>query len=172
MNPCENRAFYQTGQTTPRKNHQGLIAFLLILVIILCGIITALGMMNVRLFRMLEQSSTSVQFSTKADAPATADMGVFSLALGISAQDISATYRSYNNWPEGIYISNIEPNGPAAHAGLRPGDILMTLNGAAIPNEAAFLTASQQLAPGQQYALSVFRDNASLTLTITATSNE
>lgn len=170
MNPHENRAFYQTGQTTPRKSHQGVIAFLLILVIILCGIITALSMMNIRLFRMLEQTGTSVQFSTKADVAATADTGVFSPALGISAQDISATYRSYNNWPEGIYISSIDPHGPAAHAGLRTGDILMTLNGTAITDEAAFLSASQQLTTGQQYALSVFRDDTSLTLTITAAS--
>lgn len=159
-----NDAFYQTGQTTPRKSHQGVIAILLILVILLCGLVTALGMMNVRLFRMLEQQ-TSVQFSqNNSAAPAAA--GVYAPALGLSAQDVSAIYRSYNNWPEGVYISLVDPHGPAAQ--LRPGDILLTVNGVSIADEASLIAASDQLTAGQQYPVTVFRENTSLTLTVTA----
>lgn len=46
---------YGTGRTQPPKNHGGLIAFLLILVIFLSGIVTMLGIMNIRLFRQLKQ---------------------------------------------------------------------------------------------------------------------
>lgn len=161
-----NNTFYQTGQTTPRKSHQGLIAILLILVILLCGLVTVLGMMNVRLFRMLEQQ-TSVRFSQNQTATP-ADAGVYAPALGINAQEISAIYRSYNDWPEGVYISIVDAHGPAATAQLRPGDILLTLNGVSITDEAALITASNQLMAGQQYPVTVFRDNTSLTLTVTA----
>ena len=45
---------YRTGSTKPPKNHRGLIAVLLVAVIILCGISSILGIMNVRLFRQLK----------------------------------------------------------------------------------------------------------------------
>ena len=44
---------YQTGSTQPPKHSSGIIAFLLGLVIFLCGISTALGLMNIQLFRQL-----------------------------------------------------------------------------------------------------------------------
>lgn len=46
---------YGTGRTQPPKNHAGMIAFLLILVIFLSGIVTMLGIMNVRLFHQLNE---------------------------------------------------------------------------------------------------------------------
>ena len=44
---------YGTGPTEPPKNRGGLVAVLLILVIFLCGIVTVLGILNVRLFAQL-----------------------------------------------------------------------------------------------------------------------
>ena len=44
---------YGTGPTEPPKNRGGIIAVLLILIIFLCGIITVLGLLNVRLFQQL-----------------------------------------------------------------------------------------------------------------------
>ena len=44
---------YGTGPTEPPKNRGGIIAVLLILIIFLCGIITVLGILNVRLFQQL-----------------------------------------------------------------------------------------------------------------------
>ena len=46
---------YQTGSTRPPKSHGGLIAFLLGLVIFLSGISTVLGLMNIQLFRQLNE---------------------------------------------------------------------------------------------------------------------
>ena len=44
---------YGTGRTDPPKNRTGLMAVLLILVIFLTGIVTVLGVLNIRLFRQL-----------------------------------------------------------------------------------------------------------------------
>ena len=44
---------YQTGSTRPPKNSSGLVAFLLVVVIVLLGVVTLLGVMNVKLFRQL-----------------------------------------------------------------------------------------------------------------------
>ena len=49
----EPEHIYQTGSTRPPKSRGGLIAFLLILVIVLLGAVTILGVMNVKLFRQL-----------------------------------------------------------------------------------------------------------------------
>ena len=45
---------YGTGPTQPPKSRGGLVALLLILVIFLCGIVTVLGILNVRLFAQLK----------------------------------------------------------------------------------------------------------------------
>ena len=57
---------WQTGSTRPPKDRGGTMALLLILIIFLCGIITVLGILNVKLFTQLqsrEESSTSISFS-------------------------------------------------------------------------------------------------------------
>ena len=41
---------YETGSTRPPKNHGGIIALLLITVIILLGVSTVMGVLNIRLF--------------------------------------------------------------------------------------------------------------------------
>ena len=54
---------YGTGPMEPPKSRNGLIALLLILIIFLCGIVTVLGILNVRLFRELnlqEEESLSI----------------------------------------------------------------------------------------------------------------
>ena len=53
--PYENSNTYQTGSTQPPKSRGGLIAFLLVLVILLLGAATILGLMNVHLFRQINE---------------------------------------------------------------------------------------------------------------------
>ena len=45
---------YKTGSTKPPKNRGGLVAGLLVAVILLAGVCSILGLMNVQLFRMLQ----------------------------------------------------------------------------------------------------------------------
>ena len=52
---------YGTGNTRPPKNHGGLIAVLLIIVIFLSGIVSVLSLMNVKLFKELNQLSRQEQ---------------------------------------------------------------------------------------------------------------
>ena len=69
---------YGTGRTSPPKSHHGLIALLLVLVIFLSGIITVLGLLNVKLFKELntqeqpeeEESTLSISFSNDDQEPA------------------------------------------------------------------------------------------------------
>lgn len=62
-----DQGVYRTGSTKPPKNRSGLIAVLLVLVILLCGVISVLGVMNIRLFRQVSsaqaQDSIPIVFS-------------------------------------------------------------------------------------------------------------
>ena len=49
---------YETGRTRPPKNYGGLIAVLLVVVILLSGVISVLGFLNVKLFNQLKQAGT------------------------------------------------------------------------------------------------------------------
>ena len=70
--PWDDRV-YGTGPMEPPKKPGGLLALLLVLIIFLCGIISILGIMNVRLFRQLkaqETDSLSLTFTEEAtEAP-------------------------------------------------------------------------------------------------------
>ena len=61
--------YYGTGSTQPPKNRSGLIAFMLILLIFLSGIITVLSILNIRMFQELkvqqvEKDELSIAFTT------------------------------------------------------------------------------------------------------------
>lgn len=49
---------YRTGATEPQHSHRGIITILLIAVIVLCGAVSILGIMNIRMFRMLQSEAT------------------------------------------------------------------------------------------------------------------
>jgi len=65
--------YYGTGPTQPPKERSGLMALMLILVIFLFGIITVLGILNIRLFQELklkrQEMELSISFTTEATQP-------------------------------------------------------------------------------------------------------
>ena len=65
--------YYGTGPTQPPKERGGLMALMLILVIFLFGIITVLGVLNIRLFQELklkkQETELSISFTTEATLP-------------------------------------------------------------------------------------------------------
>ena len=63
---------YGTGPTQPPKNRGGAVALMLILIIFLCGIITVLGILNVRLFRQLklrQENELSISYAPETTVP-------------------------------------------------------------------------------------------------------
>ncbi len=66
---------YQTGKTQPPKSHGGVIAVLLVLVILLCGAVSVLGLLNIRLFQQMqeqpEESQSMLSFYQEESTAAT-----------------------------------------------------------------------------------------------------
>ena len=55
MDPWD-RGTYQTGATRHRKSHRGLIALLLVLIIFLCGVVSILTLLNIRIFMQTNEN--------------------------------------------------------------------------------------------------------------------
>ncbi len=68
--PDLDDSVYGTGPTQPPKDNGGTIAILLILVILLLGIVTVLGILNVKLFQQLRQQEyLAISFSQVETVP-------------------------------------------------------------------------------------------------------
>lgn len=67
----------------------------------------------------------------------------------------------------GVVISQVRPGGPAEKSGLRAGDRLLTLNGAAAENSPALQEAVRQIPAGGKATLAIIRDGKPETLTAT-----
>ena len=79
---------YGTARVKPPKTHSGLIALLLVLIIFLTGIVTVLGLLNVRLFKELNTQETeeeSLAISFSKDQP----------ALGLVPAEVPEETQSY-----------------------------------------------------------------------------
>jgi len=68
---------------------------------------------------------------------------------------------------EGVIVTGVLQNGPAANAGLRPGDLLLKVAGQPVKNVGELLTQIAALMPGKPAKLDVVRRNQTLTLDVT-----
>ncbi|MBW8271017.1 trypsin-like peptidase domain-containing protein [Caldovatus aquaticus] len=86
--------------------------------------------------------------------------------LGVSVQDLngevpeggSAARRGAGRPAGGVLIAAVERGSPAARAGLRPGDVVVALDGERIETSRALVRNVAALPPGQTVRLTVLRD--------------
>ena len=62
--------------------------------------------------------------------------------------------------PEGALVSSVEQGGPAARAGVKPGDVILALNGQPIETETQLPVRIAGLMPGTTVHLTLWRDHA------------
>jgi serine protease DegQ len=68
---------------------------------------------------------------------------------------------------QGVIITGVLQDGPAAKAGIKPGDVLLRVAGKDIQNVGELLTHIASLPPGQQVKVELARRNAAMTLDVT-----
>lgn len=172
---------YRTGSTTPPKSHNGVIALLLVLVIVLCGIITVLGITNAHLFRILavqdeEEQELAVYFSGNRSVSTYAaeqasmlglDAAILSAPLGIHGDAVPKVHQLYYGLPCGFYVNQIDPEANAARHGLQIGDIITHVDGFSIASEQDLHKALENYAVGDMVILTVYRNCASFTISVT-----
>ena len=68
---------------------------------------------------------------------------------------------------KGALVADVEPNGPAAKAGLKPGDVVTAVDGKAVDDPRALARQVAALRPGTKAEMTVLRDGAEQKLAMT-----
>ncbi len=83
--------------------------------------------------------------------------------IGVEPQDLNPELaETFNLKPDavksgGVVITGVLQNGPAAQAGIRPGDVVTSVSGKAVTNVSQLLTAVAALKPGEAAPFSILR---------------
>ena len=89
--------------------------------------------------------------------------------IGVEPQDVTPELAQAFKLPrkDGAIIAGVMRGGPADKAGVRTGDILIDVDGRAIPNTATMLNVIAQLQPGTTGRFTFVRDGREVSLPIT-----
>lgn len=89
--------------------------------------------------------------------------------LGVSIQPLSRELAdSFGlDRPKGALINSVDPDTPAAKAGLRPGDVVLSIDGQAVEDAFDLPKRIGNLEPGKQIKLGIWRDRKSMEVTAT-----
>ncbi|MGD8569951.1 MAG: Do family serine endopeptidase [Gammaproteobacteria bacterium] len=86
--------------------------------------------------------------------------------LGIEVQDITPDLAESFNLKntQGVIVAGILRNGPAANAGLRPGDVIKKINGEEIEDTRQVMNTIAHITPDGDIAIDIMRNGKSMTL--------
>ncbi len=89
--------------------------------------------------------------------------------IGVTVQEINQSLaKSFGlSSPRGALVSAVEPNGPAAKAGIKAGDVILQVNGDAVQDSTDLPSQIADLKPGTQAQLQIWRDGATKELGVT-----
>lgn len=76
-------------------------------------------------------------------------------------------YASQQDWPDGAYVSQVTPGGPADRAGILAGDILTKINGVAVKSSLELTHELFKYKPGDKVAITIFRNNKTMDVSVT-----
>ena len=85
--------------------------------------------------------------------------------LGVTVEDVDAAARQ-RGIPAGVVLQAVAPGLAAGKGGLREGDILTSINGAALDSSDGLTEALEQYSAGETITFSVYRDGKSLSVKI------
>ncbi len=87
--------------------------------------------------------------------------------FGLETTPIPAESAAQAGVPEGLFVAGVVPGGPAAHAGLRQGDVITKVDGAAATSNVQLQELTLTKKPGDTVPVDYTRDGKSATATIT-----
>jgi S1-C subfamily serine protease len=95
--------------------------------------------------------------------------------IGVEPQDLTPELAEsfqlpasiHKSLPQGVVITGVLQNGPAAKAGIRPGDVILQVGNQAVGNVAELLTQVASLKPGMPTDLKVWRRQGELMVKLT-----
>ncbi len=90
--------------------------------------------------------------------------------IGVEPQELTAELAQYFGvaQTEGVIITGVLQDGPAANAGVRPGDVILTVGGTEVKNVPGLLSAVAALKPGTATEIEVARREGRARLSVVA----
>ncbi|WP_420998102.1 DegQ family serine endoprotease [Cupriavidus sp. 30B13] len=109
-----------------------------------------------------------IDVATKVETQLVAHGKVTRGRLGIGVQEVNqALAQSFGlPKPTGALVNSVEPDSPAAKAGVKPGDVIVQLGNDVIDHSGDLPEHVADLAPGTQTSLKVIRKGDPVTLTV------
>ena len=91
------------------------------------------------------------------------------LWFGITAQDVSQRLASAMGLPRpgGALVTRLAPGTPAVKGGLKPGDVIVAMNGAQLRDKRDYINALRNQVAGAQVTLDIIRDGKPLAVSLT-----
>jgi serine protease DegQ len=88
--------------------------------------------------------------------------------IGVEVQDITPELAESFKLPtnKGTIIAGVLRSGPADHAGIKPGDILMAINDKQVTDSSAMLNQISTLEPGQPATLKLLRNKTEMAIQV------
>jgi len=89
--------------------------------------------------------------------------------LGVQVQRLSASLRRAKGIPEsteGTLVSSVEDESPADEAGLKRGDVILSVDHQGTPNPADLVRVVRSLDPGHKVSVQVWRDGVTRSYTL------
>lgn len=173
---CWDDGSYHTGPAKPQKAQSALITGLLMGVIVLGGIASALGVMNVRLLKELTQQQSAVlplsmnasageqiavrraeQYAIVDEGQALADI------LGFQVESVCNVCRRYWGLTEGLEVTAVVDD----RTDLQAGDIILSLDGQSLTSVSQLYESVRQAQPGTRLKLEVLRSRQRFTMELT-----
>lgn len=92
--------------------------------------------------------------------------------LGVAVQGLDQTLASSFGLPkpDGALVSSVDPKGPAAKAGLQPGDVILAVNGVPVQDSTMLPGQIASLKPGTKAELQIWRDKSKKDVSVTLAS--
>lgn len=87
--------------------------------------------------------------------------------LGVMTQPLSGQLATYFAVPNGVLVTEVTENSPAAKAGMKAGDVITAINGTAVKDTSDILDQVTKVEAGKTVTVEISRDRARQTLTVT-----
>ena len=88
--------------------------------------------------------------------------------LGVGIEDVTPDNSKFFNLSDanGAIVTQVTPDSPGSHAGLRTGDVIVKLDGQKIPNSSALQLAISERTPGTTLSMSILREGKSQSISV------
>lgn len=177
------RDFYGTGSTRPPKSYGGILAVLLVAVILLGGVCSALGIINLQLLRQLaameEKPDSVTLFADPTAVPESLGANLADAqpeqhfpALGFWGQTVSDFDRRFYQMPRGVLVTKVAEGLEAQQAGLRAGDVIVVLGDCSVSDRETLLAALEHCEAGETVKVDFYRQCTGQQMSITVTLSE